>query len=806
MFVKTENFSPETDSSIKLPLVPALDKLIQFSLFVFVAFSMFSITITQIAFSIGSISWLWKVHLTQTWKEVIGTRVGIAIFCFCLACLVAVGTSVDLEHSFIHLKKLLQFIVFFWVINTVQDEKQRDLLIGTLIVAGVAAALYGLSPYWEGDLFEGGRIHGTRSNVATFAGILMLTGLTALGWFLFHKPKEYWVLGGAGIISICLLLALTRQAWLGFFIGTSFLLFFWKKKYLFIMPLLLVGLLFFAPQGVKDRMYSLTNLQENSFQSRVILWQGGWKIFKDYPITGCGFKCVDAIHSQYPDPKGYLAFYRGMHNNIIQLLVDTGLVGLGLWISIWVAFFIEAFKRWQALAEKASQDNAQGLLMGSLAGVISFLVGGFFETNFYDSEIVMLLYFIMGLSLAKVKKAPKVIETTFSIDRFLNINRILWLDKVIQFSLVTFVAFSMFSITVTQIAFSIGTVAWLFKVHLTKSWKEIRGTPLGLPILCFCLASILAVITSVDVATSLKPLKKILQFAVFFWVANTVEDEKQKDLLIKLLIAAGVIASLIGFSQAWTTAVGLESRVSGTMSIYMTFARLLMLVGLFALGRVLFNETKERWVIGAVGIIAFCLLLTLTRQAWLGFFVGMVILIIFWNKKYLLAIPVVMAGLLLFSPESVKDRLFSLIDLKDWTLQARLFLWKGGWEIFKDYPITGCGFKCVDFIHAQYPDPSGYISRLRGMHSNIFQLLVDIGILGFGAWLSIWVAYLLTMYKKWSQLANDNRGLVMGSTAAVMGFLAGGLFETNFYDSEVVMLLYFIMGISLAQTNKKVSE
>ena len=227
MFVKTENFLPETDSSIKHPAVPALDKLIQFSLFTFVAFSMFSITITQIAFSIGSISWLWKVHLTQTWKEVIGTRVGIAIFCFCLACFVAVGTSVDLENSFIHLKKLLQFIVFFWVINTVQNEKQRDLLIGTLIVAGIVAATYGLSPYWQADLLEVGRIHGTRSTVATFAGILMLTGLTTLGWFLFHEPKEYWVLGSAGIISICLLFALTRQAWLGFFMGTAFLLFFW---------------------------------------------------------------------------------------------------------------------------------------------------------------------------------------------------------------------------------------------------------------------------------------------------------------------------------------------------------------------------------------------------------------------------------------------------------------------------------------------------------------------------------------------------------------------------------------------------
>ena len=807
MFVKTENFLPETDSSITHPAVPALDKLIQFSLFTFVAFSMFSITITQIAFSIGSISWLWKVHLTQTWKEVIGTRVGIAVLCFSLACILAVMTSLEVETSSRHLKKLLQFAIFFWAANTVQDEKQRDLLIGTIIFAGVIAALHGLYQFSNTDFAKEIRVHGTRSHVSTFSGILMLSGLTAFGIFLFHKPKNYWVLGGAGIIGLCLLLTLTRQAWLGFFIGSIFLLCFWNKKYLLVILLLLAGLLFFAPKSIENRLKSLSNMSDLSLQSRVSLWKGGWEIFKDHPITGCGFKCVDLVHSQYPDPSGDISRLKGMHNNVIQLMVDTGIVGLGLWIFIWVAYFIEIFKRWKILAEDTSQDKAKGILMGSLAPVLGFLGGGFFETNFYDSEMVMLLFFIMGISLAKVKKAPMAENITFSIDRVLNANYILWLDKAIQFSLCTFVAFSMFSISVTQIAFSIGTVAWLLKVHLTKSWKEIRGTSIGLPILCFCLASILAVITSVDVATSLKPLKKILQFAVFFWVANTVEDEKQKDLLIKLLIAAGVLASLVGFSQAWTTAVSLETRVSGTMSVYMTFAGLLMLVGLFALGRVLFNETKERWVIAAVGIIAFCLLLTLTRQAWLGFFVGIVTLIIFWNKKYLLALPAIMVGLLLLSPESVKDRLFSLIDLKDWTLQARFFLWQGGWEIFKDYPVTGCGFKCVDVIHPQYSDPSGYIARYRGLHSNIFQLLVDIGILGFAAWLSIWVAYLLTMYKKWSQLANDNsRALVMGSTAAVMGFLAGGLFETNFYDSEVVMLLYFIMGISLAQTNKKVSE
>ena len=379
------------------------------------------------------------------------------------------------------------------------------------------------------------------------------------------------------------------------------------------------------------------------------------------------------------------------------------------------------------------------------------------------------------------------------------------LDKLIQFSLYTFVIFCTLSISITQISFTIGVLAWLIKVHLTKTWDKIYRTPVGLPILCFCLASILAVITSVDYTASLPHLKKIFQFAIFFWVANTVTNEKQKDLLIKLLIISGVIASMAGFSQAWSTAVTLQTRVAGTMSVYMTFAGLLMLVGLIALGRYLFNDKKEKWVMGAIGIIIFCLLLTLTRQAWLGFFVGSLILIIFWNKKYLLAIPLAMIGLLLFAPESIKDRMFSITDLNDWTFQARILLWQGGLEIFKDNPITGCGFKCVDALHTHYPDPSGFIARHRGMHNNIIQLLVDTGILGLGTWLSIWVAYFLAIYKQLNKITINRlpKGLVIGSLAAVTGFLAGGMFETNFYDSEIVMLLYSIMGISLAQTNQK---
>jgi O-antigen ligase len=401
-----------------------LDKVTQFCLFTFVTFSMFSISITQIAFAIGTLSWLLKVYLTQTWKDVRGTCVGIAVLCFCLACVLALISSVDLGSTIKHLKKLLQFIILFWVANTVQNEKQRNLLAILVIVFGVVATVNGLLPLIDHDYFSAGiygsthttiRPIGTMSVPATFSGILMLIGLVAMGRWLLSKPKEYWALISIGIITLGIMLTLTRQVWLGFSIGSLFLLFIWNKKVFSAFAVLSILVLLLVPPTnpktgihpwgyIFSIVHSLKNLQDKHLHARFSIWKGGWEIFKDHPITGCGSKCVDLIHYQYPDPSGWVAHYRGMHSTLMQLLVDTGIVGLGTWISIWIAYFIEIFKRWQPLTLTKFQDNEAGILIGSSAATIAFLVGGIFETNIYDSEIAMLLYFLMGLSLANVKK------------------------------------------------------------------------------------------------------------------------------------------------------------------------------------------------------------------------------------------------------------------------------------------------------------------------------------------------------------------------------------------------------------------
>ncbi len=58
-------------------------------------------------------------------------------------------------------------------------------------------------------------------------------------------------------------------------------------------------------------------------------------------------------------------------------------------------------------------------------------------------------------------------------------------------------------------------------------------------------------------------------------------------------------------------------------------------------------------------------------------------------------------------------------------------------------------------------------------------------------------AMILTLIRRSKQIPPDanERWVVLGSAAAVIAFLVAGMFENNFYDSEIIILMYFIMAL-----------
>ncbi|MCK7516579.1 MAG: O-antigen ligase family protein [Ignavibacteriales bacterium] len=61
---------------------------------------------------------------------------------------------------------------------------------------------------------------------------------------------------------------------------------------------------------------------------------------------------------------------------------------------------------------------------------------------------------------------------------------------------------------------------------------------------------------------------------------------------------------------------------------------------------------------------------------------------------------------------------------------TRLALWRGGWEIFKDYPLFGVGDIGIEKYYVKYKRP--YDKEIHGhLHNNYFHFLATLGLFGF---------------------------------------------------------------------------
>jgi probable O-glycosylation ligase (exosortase A-associated) len=80
---------------------------------------------------------------------------------------------------------------------------------------------------------------------------------------------------------------------------------------------------------------------DQSAESRLATWHGGWRLALDYPLTGGGF---DA----YPDGNLMVRYipgsrldtaFKGPHSIYLQMLGEQGFVGLGLFLALLISCF-----------------------------------------------------------------------------------------------------------------------------------------------------------------------------------------------------------------------------------------------------------------------------------------------------------------------------------------------------------------------------------------------------------------------------------------------------------------------------------
>ena len=257
---------------------------------------------------------------------------------------------------------------------------------------------------------------------------------------------------------------------------------------------------------------------------------------------------------------------------------------------------------------------------------------------------------------------------------------------------------------------------------------------------------------------------------------------------------------------------GRDVRASGFYGHYTTYAEVVQLIGSLALGLLLLVPgslfARNRLLLGLILVLlSVGLLLTVTRASWIGFAVSAAVIVFAGASRkvvlicILCAIPVGAAGLYYLQ----QKRNVAMVDTRDGSTTWRMTVWREGVGVLFSSPrhlAVGIG---MDSIKTHWRDwqmfdngnlPMGH------MHSTPLAFAFERGIPTLVVWIVWMFLYLRMLWRgiRRSDLAWFERGTLLGCLGGTAGFLTGGLVHYNWGDSEVVMIFYILMGLSLTVT------
>ena len=397
----------------KHDLISILDKASLWSLYLFIFCLSFSKSIIEITITIAIICFFIKKALKKE-AAFEKTSLNTAFLVFILSILPSFFNTYNIFFSLKalvskNLKYLLLVIIMTDIIN--DKERMKDLLIISLIT-GIVTIINAFIQYhvthidllhnyvsfkyvepWKMDRFIG---FPTASfpypnDFAAWILIFLLPGIASL--FMADLRAQTKLLYGFFTAPLFYLLMLTkaRAAWLGFFAGLIFLLFFRLKKA--VLSFMLILFMIYFAFNIQIAKYTL---QLGSVSDRYTMWRNSWAIFKEHPVVGNGIntffeKYKNVRNDEFKNKRGSYA-----HNCFLQQAADTGVVGLLGFLYFLFVFFRSTITRTLGL----KNEYYRVFNLGLAAGILGFLIHSFFDTNLYSLPLAALFWFAVGLSQA----------------------------------------------------------------------------------------------------------------------------------------------------------------------------------------------------------------------------------------------------------------------------------------------------------------------------------------------------------------------------------------------------------------------
>jgi len=404
-------------------IVKYCDWLIGVFLILFVFWSPISITGAQTAVSFALLFWVVGMLVMRRF-QLVRTPLNIPIAAFLVAAAIGVIMAVDLKHSLKGYMTLGWISIFFLFVNNVKDVTQFKRLVRILILITTIAGAYAIFQHFTRIDFFGNvkylqksfaRSTGFFNSPQTFGNYILLVLPVVLGLSFYSNTRreKRWLQLSSLIILTAIIFSYTRGVWLGVIGGLIFMAILRSKKFLLsVLTAIIIGSMFlaFLPSSKFTQRVVGTFKSGRPVGDRIFFWKGSLRIIRDYPITGLGWEGFGIVYPKYKPAKGRQLVCHA-HNNFIDMAVDSGLLGLGIFIWLLVTIYKVGFHIFKELEE----GYFKGIAWGFLGSLTAFLIAGLSQYNFGDSEVVMLFYFLLGMVMV-IPRIGKSNKSLISLD------------------------------------------------------------------------------------------------------------------------------------------------------------------------------------------------------------------------------------------------------------------------------------------------------------------------------------------------------------------------------------------------------
>jgi len=376
----------------------------------------------QILLGLAFLSWIWRGCARRAlrwprwgWAGAYGLFLGYA--------LLSLSWAPSWEDGLPEWIKWAEIGVVVGMVLTASPRAQQ-ILLGVALASGGLQAGIGI---WQAFLRGSGpahfqfpglpfyRAYGTFQQPNPFAGMMGLIAPVALGLALGllgdrrRSGRGGWVglgaLGIGGLALVALIASGSRGAWLGAAValGTLIGMLPARRRWGLIALAALAGLGVFLgaagwiPAPIRDRLAGTVEelritdvrgveVNDANFAvvERLAHWQAAAAMIRAHPWQGVGLGNYAAAYPAYalirwPNPLGHA------HNIYLNTAAELGLVGLGLYLLLWIAVGVRTWEAW-----RRSTGWRRGLAAGLMAAWMHLHVHQVFD-NLYVAHLPLLI-------------------------------------------------------------------------------------------------------------------------------------------------------------------------------------------------------------------------------------------------------------------------------------------------------------------------------------------------------------------------------------------------------------------------------